>query len=141
MNKMRLGLILQLLSLLLLAGCSNQGATITWKTASEVNTAGFNLYRAASPDGPWQKINDQLLPPSQDPVSGGSYSFTDKSANAGQTYYYQLEEVELSGDTARFDPIKMKTGAHLPAWPWWVAGALLAIGAGWLLGAIFSKAK
>ena len=134
-------LLIPLLLLLLLAGCSQQGATITWETASEVNTAGFNLYRSASPDGPWEKVNDQLLPPSEDPVSGGSYSFTDASAEPGKTYYYQLEEVELSGNVTRFDPIKLETRAGLPAWPWWMAGALLAIGGGWLLGSLFSKKK
>ena len=132
---------LSLLLLLLLAGCSNQGATVTWETASEVNTAGFNLYRSDNPDGPWEKINDQLIPPSDDPVSGGKYKFVDKSAEPGKTYYYQLEEVELSGNATRFDPIKLETGGAWPGWPWWIAGAVAAIGAGWLLGSLFGKKK
>lgn len=130
-----------LLFLLLLAGCSNRGATIRWETASEVDTAGFNLYRAASPDGPWKKINDQLIPPSQDPVGGGSYKLVDKSAEPGKRYYYQLEEVELTGSSTRFDPIKLETGSGFPGWPWWIAGTLAAIGAGWLLGSLFGKKK
>ena len=134
-------LLLALLSLLLLAGCSSHGATITWETASEVDTAGFNLYRATSPDGPWQKINDQLIPPSDDPVSGGKYEFVDKSAEPGQTYYYQLEEVELSGHTTRFDPIEMQTRGKTPSWPWWIAGALAAVAVGWLLGSLFGRKK
>jgi len=141
MTKSRFIILLALFFLLLLSGCSNQGATITWETASEVDTAGFNLYRSPNPDGPWLKINDQLIPPSQDPVSGGSYTFTDNNAEAGQTYYYQLEEVELSGNVTRFDPIQLKTSSSLQSWPWWIAGALLAIGAGWLLGSLFNKKK
>jgi len=132
-------LTLVLLALLLLAGCSHQGATITWETASEVDTAGFNLYRSTSPDGPWQKVNDHLIPPSDDPVSGGKYEFVDKSAEPGKTYYYQLEEVELSGNTTRFDPIELETRGNVSGWPWWVAGALVAIAAGWLLGSLFGK--
>ncbi len=140
MNRSRFTLLLPLLLLiLLLAGCSSQGATITWSTASEVDTAGFNLYRSDSPDGPWQKVNDQLIPPSDDPVSGGEYKFVDTTAKPGQTYYYQLEEVELSGASTRFDPIKMKTGSDMPAWYWWVGGAILAIAVGWFLGSVFSK--
>lgn len=130
-----------LLTMLLLAGCATQGATITWETASEVDTAGFNLYRSESPDGPWVKINDALIPPSEDPVSGGKYSFKDESAESGKTYYYQLEEVELSGKTTRFPPTKLDVKSTLPAWPWWVAGVVIAIGAGWALGSLFRKDK
>lgn len=122
------------LLIIALAGCSGSGATITWKTASEVDTAGFNLYRATSPEGPWIKINDELIPPSQDPVSGGSYEFKDQTAEPGKTYYYRLEEIELSGNSNRFDPIKLQTGPQLPAWHWWVLGAVVAIGIGWLAG-------
>jgi hypothetical protein len=141
MTKPRFAVLFSLLLLLLLAGCSNQGATITWETASEVDTAGFNLYRATSPDGPWQKINEQLIPPSEDPVSGGSYKFVDKSAEPGKTYYYQLEEVALSGTTTRFDPIELQTAANTLSWPWWIAGAVVAIGLGWLLGSLFGRKK
>lgn len=135
----RLFILLALLALLLLAGCSNKGATITWKTASEVETAGFNLYRSTSPDGPWEKINAQIIPPAEDPVSGGDYSFIDKTAKPGQTYYYQLEEVELSGGSNRFDPIKLDTSMGPLSWPWWGVGALFAIGLGWILGSRFRK--
>ena len=141
MTKPRFAVLFSLLLLLLLAGCSNQGATITWETASEVDTAGFNLYRATSPDGPWQKINEQLIPPSEDPVSGGSYKFVDKSAEPGKTYYYQLEEVELSGTTTRFDPIELQTAANTLSWPWWIVGTVVAIGLGWLLGSLFGRKK
>jgi len=141
MTRTRFALLFSLLLLLLLAGCSASGATITWSTASEVNTAGYNLYRSDSPDGPWEKINDQLIPPSEDPVSGGQYKYVDETAQPGKTYYYQLEEVELSGATTRFDPIELQTGSGAPAWYWWVGGAILAIAIGWFLGSIFSKKR
>jgi len=141
MTKRNFILLLLLLLPLLLAGCKGQGATITWETASEVDTAGFNLYRSTSPDGPWEKINQQLIPPADDPVSGGSYKFVDKDAETGSTYYYMLEEVELSGGTNRFDPIKVTPGANIPPWYWWLLGVVVAVGAGWLLGGIFGKKK
>jgi hypothetical protein len=74
---------------------------IRWSTESEVNTAGYNLYRAAAEAGPWQKLNPRLIPGSPDPLRGGSYVFTDTNVIAGLTYWYELEEVELSGQATR----------------------------------------
>ena len=132
--------IVLLISLLLLAGCNSTHATITWETASEVDTAGFNLYRSNTPDGPWLKINQQLIPPSDDPISGGAYKFVDPTAQAGQTYYYQLEEIELGGHATRFDPIILKTSQQI-SWFWWGLGLLGAVIAGWLLEKIIRGRK
>ena len=71
--------------------------TVEWSTASELNTAGFNLYRGESQDGPFTRINAELIPASPDPLIGGSYIYTDTGVAAGRTYYYQLEDVETSG--------------------------------------------
>ena len=81
---------------------------VEWTTASEVDTAGFNLYRSESPDGPFARINDHLVPASPDPLLGGSYAFTDTDVVAGRTYYYQLEDVEIDGTTTRHGPIEVK---------------------------------
>lgn len=71
--------------------------TIEWSTASELNTAGFNLYRADKADGPFTQINSELIPASPDPLVGGSYAYTDTQVAAGQTYFYKLEDVETGG--------------------------------------------
>ena len=81
---------------------------VEWTTASEVDTAGFNLYRSESPDGPFARINDHLIPASPDPLLGGSYAFTDSNVVAGHTYYYQLEDVEIDGTATRHGPIEVK---------------------------------
>ena len=81
---------------------------VEWTTASEVDTAGFNLYRSEDPDGPFTRINDHLIPASPDPLLGGSYAFTDTDVVAGHTYYYQLEDVEIDGTATRHGPIEVK---------------------------------
>jgi hypothetical protein len=78
-----------------------QPIVIRWSTETEVNTAGFNLYRALGEDGPWEKINQRLIPGAPDPLRGGTYVFTDTEVIAGQTYWYELEEVETTGKTTR----------------------------------------
>jgi hypothetical protein len=84
---------------------------VEWSTASELDTAGFNLYRSDSTDGPFTRLNEHLIPASPDPLVGGSYTFTDTNVVAGRTYYYQLEDVETGGATTRHGPIAAKAEA------------------------------
>lgn len=80
-----------------------QPIIIRWSTETEVDTAGFNVYRGQSEEGPWTKINPALIPGSPDPIRGGSYVFTDTNVLAGVTYWYELEEVELGGQTTSLE--------------------------------------
>ncbi len=99
----------------LLGGCSAP-VRVTWKTESEMNTAGFNLYRGTSPEGPFDtKVNQELIPPSSDPLTGKEYAYVDQSAQAGVTYYYELQEVERNGAANRFGPISVRAGGL--QWP------------------------
>jgi hypothetical protein len=82
------------------------GILIAWETAMEIDTVGFNLYRAQSPDGPYVKLNDTLIP-SQSPgsVFGATYAWLDEGVQDGITYYYKLEDVEVSGQSTFHGPV------------------------------------
>ncbi len=73
------------------------GLVIFWSTGNELDIIGFNLYRAASPDGEYVRINEQMIPGSPDDVLGGDYSYTDVNVEKGQTYYYKLERIHRQG--------------------------------------------
>lgn len=101
--------------LLTMAGCAAP-VRVTWKTETEMNTAGFNLYRSTSPDGPFtEKVNEALIPPSADPLTGKEYTYVDTSAQGGVTYYYELQEVERNGNINRFGPISVRASGL--EWP------------------------
>ncbi|RMG95968.1 MAG: hypothetical protein D6706_11095 [Chloroflexi bacterium] len=76
---------------------------IEWETATELQTAGFHLYRSQSPEGEFVRITESLIPAKGNTVSGASYSFVDNSVRPGETYYYLLEEVELDATTRRYE--------------------------------------
>ena len=109
---------------------------VEWTTESEVNTAGFNVYRSESAEGPYIKINHQLIPASLDPILGGEYVYTDTNVVAGYTYYYKLEDVELDGATTLHGPKEVVAEATSPSaianlaawWPLAVLIAVLALG-------------
>jgi hypothetical protein len=99
------------------AAASLMPATIVvqWETANEVNTAGFNVYRSQSAQGPYVKINSQLLPASSDPLAGSKYRYEDASVSPGQTYYYNVEDVEYSGASTKHGPLVISAPSTLDA--------------------------
>ncbi len=76
---------------------------VEWNTATELETAGFNLYRSQSPNNGFEQINDTLIPSEGSATSGATYLFTDESVTPGETYYYLLEEVEYDATTNRYE--------------------------------------
>ena len=120
---------------------------VSWETVSEVGNAGFNLYRAASQDGERTLL---ISVPSQAPgsTSGASYRYEDAAVVAGQTYWYWLEDIDLSGATALHGPVSVvfqaPTAVTLSgltangaaaglalAWPAAVAGLAVVLAAGY----------
>ena len=95
-----IGLILAALAIFLISTATPPAVTVEWSTASELNTAGFNVLRSDNPNGPFARLNPEVIPASPDPLVGGSYVYTDTNVTPGRTYYYQLEEVESGGGTS-----------------------------------------
>ncbi len=115
---------------------------VEWTTESEVDLAGFNLYRSESPAGPYVKVNTALIPGALDPLLGGKYAYTDTNVVAGRTYYYKLEDVELDGTTTLHGPIEVVAEASSPSAfanlaAWWLLAVLIAVLA--LGGALLSR--
>ena len=84
------------------------GVLVRWETASEIENAGFNLYRAESASGPWSQLNAGLIP-SQGPGSpvGYLYEYLDGDVSTGNTYFYLLEDVSLTGQTTQHGPVSV----------------------------------
>lgn len=79
---------------------------ITWETETEINTAGFNVYRSEQADGGFGRINEDLIISEGNATTGAEYRFIDTDVIAGQTYFYQLEDVELDNSTERHPVIE-----------------------------------
>ncbi|UCF06986.1 MAG: T9SS type A sorting domain-containing protein [bacterium] len=83
---------------------------IAWSTASETNAAGFNILRSTSRGGDRMQINDELIPAKGSTIEGASYAFTDKNVTNSGTYYYWLEDVDLSGSSTVHGPVLVSPG-------------------------------
>jgi hypothetical protein len=78
---------------------------LAWSTESEINNAGFNIYRSATEDGNFTKINTSLIPAQGSPTQGASYEFIDNDVQNRKTYYYKLEDIDMSGTATMHGPV------------------------------------
>jgi len=83
----------------------NGKVRITWTTESEIDNAGFNLYRSESRGGIFKKINSSLIPAQGSSTQGSSYTFVDNNVRNRKTYYYKLEDIDLNGTATMHGPV------------------------------------
>ena len=95
---------------------SDGQAIIVWQTATEIDNAGFNIYRALSSDGPWLRVNSALIAAEGDPVSGADYTFIDTPGRG--TFYYRLEDIDFFGLSTQHPPALVEMGAAIRI-PWY----------------------
>ena len=62
---------------------------LAWSTASEIDTAGFKIYRAEAEDGEYIKINATLILSKGTSTQGTSYEFIDKNAKSREALLVQ----------------------------------------------------
>jgi subtilisin-like proprotein convertase family protein len=71
---------------------AKSGVTVRWRTSSEAQIAGFNVYRANT------KLNKRLIGARHAGVAHGSaYSLLDRGVRKGASYTYRLQVVGLDG--------------------------------------------
>ena len=81
---------------------------IRWTTESELDNAGFNIYRSESRNGEFTKVNDQLIQGKGTTAERSTYKWVDTSAKPGVEYYYQIEDVSFAGERETLRTTKMK---------------------------------
>jgi lysophospholipase L1-like esterase len=97
---------IELISFTAQAGVDN--VTLAWETGTEMDNAGFNIWRSEAAQGPYTKLNDALIPAEGDPVFGASYVYIDSDGVKRVTYYYKLEDVDIHGVTTLHGPVSAK---------------------------------
>jgi hypothetical protein len=87
----------------------NSGNRIYWQTAAQTNLAGFNIYRAEKKDGPFELLNNSIIPVEGDRLNGFRYEFLDRDVSSGKIYYYWIDVLRLDGSSERLPGIEIRT--------------------------------
>lgn len=85
---------------------------LIWETATELNNAGFHLWRSETNNlNDAARITDTLIPSLVPGLPiGASYSYEDTDVVYKVTYYYWLESVEYSSYSEFFGPVQATLG-------------------------------
>jgi hypothetical protein len=80
--------------------------TLMWRTESEIDTAGFNIYRGVIGSSEMTKLNDTLIPAKGTATSGAEYTYVDNDVKNGVIYIYKLEDVDTAGTVTEHKPVR-----------------------------------
>jgi len=82
------------------------GVLLDWTTTSEIDNLGFTVLRSTTPDAAPERMT---FVPSQAPGSaqGASYQWQDVKVEDGATYWYWIEDIDLSGAATRHGPVRV----------------------------------
>jgi hypothetical protein len=90
----------------LTASRSHQSVLVRWRTGTEVDLLGFQVYRSRGHS--WRRITHSLIA-TKGAVSGASYRYLDRTARRGVSYRYRIKAVEQDGSASWFGPVRVTT--------------------------------
>lgn len=91
----------------LTASREGDSVVVRWETGAELGTAGFHILH--SPTGVPEdaaRVTTNLIPARGSPSSGAVYSWSIPASSLSGDAAFWLEEVEASGTTARYGPVR-----------------------------------
>ncbi len=97
------------------------GAVINWTTESEVDNAGFNIYRSETKDGEFQVVNPTMIQGAGTTGERSEYTWTDSTAQPNTVYYYRIEDVSHAGVRKQLATVRLRglvsaTGKFTTSW-------------------------
>ncbi|MBN1425979.1 hypothetical protein JXA88_15630 [Candidatus Fermentibacteria bacterium] len=86
---------------------------VRWRTETESENLGFNVYRAS--DGERAKINEWLIPGAGTTLSPNDYQFVDREVTVGTRFQYWVSDVSFSGLETFHGPVVVVVPQESPA--------------------------
>ena len=77
------------------ASANTESVTLTWRAGREPDIAGYTIFRAGSPVGPYNTIARNVT----------TTAFVDNTATSGQRYYYKIKAIDRSLNNSSYTNI------------------------------------
>jgi len=99
------------------ANSLDSAVLLEWATETELDNAGFNLWRSEVRDGEYTRINPYFIPAEGESGFGAEYSYTDYDVQNGKIYYYKLEDIDIYGKSTFHGPVPAIPNDIIIIWP------------------------
>ena len=90
------------------AELSDAGVLLKWTTESEIDNAGFYIYRSQTRDGEFKVLNPTLIQGAGTISERNTYTWTDSTAKPNVAYYYQIEDISHAGVRKQLATVRMR---------------------------------
>ena len=84
------------------------GVVLNWTTESEVDNAGFYIYRSKTKGGEFKVVNPTMVQGAGTTGERNEYTWTDTTAKPNTVYYYQIEDVSHAGERKRLATVRLR---------------------------------
>ena len=90
------------------AELSDAGVILKWTTESEVDNAGFYIYRSETKDGEFKVVNPTMIQGAGTTGERNEYTWTDTIAKPNTVYYYRIEDVSHAGVREQLGTVRLR---------------------------------
>ncbi|MDE0468632.1 MAG: hypothetical protein OYL97_16395 [Candidatus Poribacteria bacterium] len=87
---------------------TDAGVILKWTTESEVDNAGFYLYRSQTRDGEFKVVNPTMIQGAGTSSERHAYTWTDTTAKPNVAYYYRIEDISHAGVRKQLATVRMR---------------------------------
>ena len=87
---------------------TDSGVILKWATESEVDNAGFYIYRSETKDGKFKVVNSTMIQGAGTTSERNTYTWTDATAKPNTVYYYRIEDISHAGIRKQLATVRMR---------------------------------
>jgi len=87
---------------------TDTGVVLKWVTESELDNAGFYIYRSETKNGAFKVINSTLIQGAGTTSERHTYTWTDTTAKPNTVYYYRIEDISHAGVRKQLATVRMR---------------------------------
>ena len=87
---------------------TDTGVVLKWATESELDNAGFYIYRSETKDSEFKVVNPTLIQGAGTTSERNEYTWTDTTAKPNTVYYYRIEDVSHAGVRKQLSVVRMR---------------------------------